>query len=115
MPRTHRIMFLRDSYTVVDGKLRPGRPIGCIAIKVVPSNNTAIYQLSVVNPLDAFDRKMARQLALGRMVEEPVSVSIPQDFTMHDVSEAVMQDIAQSNRNATRARKAAKLWFKYNY
>jgi hypothetical protein len=100
-----RIMFLRnESY----------RPVGCIAITVNRHSKTASYQFSVLNPADNFDRKIARQLAIGRLVEQPIDVYISNNASMHDISESVMVDLAFSERAPTRAIKAAKLWLQYN-
>lgn len=101
-----RIMFLRDvNY----------KPCGCIAITVNRGNNTAQFQVSVLNPIDRFDRKVARQLALGRMLEVPITVSIPANASMHDITEAVMAHIFDNKTKfPARAVKGAKLWLHYN-
>jgi hypothetical protein len=78
-------------------------------IKLNRHNNEAQYQLSVLNPADRFDRKVARQLALGRLTEAPMQVNLPKNATMHDISRAVMEDISKRNL-PTRAVKSAKFW-----
>lgn len=102
MIQNTRIQFLRDSQF---------RPVGCLAINLDLRNHRLTYQMSVLNPADRFDRKVARQLALGRLVEAPVSVPLPRgkEFTMHDISEVVMRHVANSKAPG-RARKAAKMW-----
>jgi hypothetical protein len=100
-----RIMFLRTpNYS----------PCGCVAIKLDRRLNTASYQLSVLNPQDYFNRAVARQLARGRLMECPLFVSIPEEATMYDVSEAVMTDIFVNPTLPTRARKSARLWLATN-
>lgn len=96
-----RFMFLRD---------RKRHPVGCIAFQVNRTNNTISYQLSVLNPVDDFKRKLARHLALGRMVETPITLSLsnPMDG-MHEITMCIMKDILASNA-ASRAVKAARLW-----
>jgi hypothetical protein len=104
----HRIQFLRDA---------KGQPVGCVAIRVrqVTVKRTLIeYQYSVLNPLDRFDRRLARQLALGRMVEAPYTATVGASPSRHDISEAVMENIATDQGAPTRARKAAKLWLSWN-
>jgi hypothetical protein len=105
----HRIMYLRD---------RNGNPVGCIAIKLhrhVEYDRCLVeYQVSVLNPLDRFDRATARQLALGRMVEAPLTVRVPADPTMFEVSSEVMRDIVSDSGQPTRARDAAKRWLRNN-
>lgn len=109
-------MFLRERYylnpethTVV-----AGNPVGAVAIKVHKNGRSAEYQVSVLNPLDRFDRAIARQLALGRLAEAPFTVRIPTNASMDDITRAVMTDIADDNNAVSRARKAAKLWLKWN-
>lgn len=97
-----RIMFLRNSdYT----------PCGCVAISIDRRNHRIDYQYSVLNPLDKFDRKMARHLALGRLVECPISTPLCRnsEVNMHIISEGVMEHLANSNA-PKRAVRAAKLW-----
>lgn len=96
----YRIQFLRD---------RHNHPVGCVVIKTNRHNNTAQYQLSVLNPADRFDRKVARQLALGRLTEAPLSVTLSKNANMHDITRAVMTDLI-NQKSPTRAVKAAKLW-----
>lgn len=91
-----------------------GHPVGCLAIQLNRSNGTASYQLSVLNPRDRFNRAVARQLALGRLLEEPLKVSVHSEATMHDISEAVMKDIVAYKDAPARAVKSAKLWLRDN-
>lgn len=97
-----RIMFLRDANY---------RPVGCMAISIDSRNHRLNYQYSVLNPVDKFDRKMARHLALGRLVETPITVPLPRngEVSMHLISECVMAHLAGSNA-PSRAVKAAQLW-----
>ena len=104
---SRRIMYLRSSN---------GHPVGCIAISVDRNSSSVQYQLSVLNPQDNFDRAVARQLAIGRLVEDPISVRIRKNANMHDISLAVMDDIAYNGKGLlpSRAIKAAKLWMHNN-
>lgn len=99
-----RIMYLRDANYF---------PVGCVAITLNRHKNTVEYQLSVLNPQDRFDRKVARQLALGRLVEAPVTVVLSGHATMHEISLAVMKSIVSLNSAPSRAVKAAKTWLKW--
>jgi hypothetical protein len=106
----HRIQYLRDS---------KGQPVGCVAIKIKTavgrSNGVTLvtYQMSVLNPLDRFDRRMARQLALGRLTEAPLTTTIDHvSPTRREVSLAVMSDIKNDSSAPARARKAASLWLR---
>jgi hypothetical protein len=100
-----RIMYLRDS---------SDRPVGCLAIRLIRSRGVAEYNYSVQNPVDNFERAMGRQLAIGRMVEAPLSVRISKNVDMHQVSLAVMTDLSSTKGAPTRAVKAAQQWLKNN-
>lgn len=101
-----RVMFLRNY---------AGTPIGCVAIVLHRSQGVVEYQTSVLNPVDRFNRAVARQLAYGRLVEQPLSVPVKKECSMHDVSYAVMSGIASNPNLPSRAIKAAKLWLANNY
>ena len=99
---SHRIMFLRDS---------KNQPVGCVAISNIKNESRLTYQVSVLNPHDKFDRKMARHLAIGRLVEMPIQVHLDEAHkkTMHEITTEVMYDLAAS-KLPTRAKKAAQMW-----
>lgn len=99
----YRVMYLRSS---------DGRPVGCVAMLVNRDTGVAQYQLSVLNPADYFDRKVARHLALGRLLEQPKAVSMLKNASMHDVSRDVMTALVNGKNTPARALKAAKLWLK---
>lgn len=101
-----RTMFLRD---------KSGRPVGSLAISI-NSCNQVEYQLSVVNTkLDTFDRDLARGLALGRLVENPIVVRLPQSrLNLYNINRAVMTNLSRRKGAPSRAVKAARLWLKDN-
>lgn len=101
----HRVMYLRSM---------DGQPVGCLAIVVDRANETASYQLSVLNPADRFNRKVARQLALGRLLEVPRTVGVRKNATMHDISRAIMKHLIAVKETPTRAVKAAKFWLTWS-
>jgi hypothetical protein len=98
-------MYLRD---------RNYQPVGCIAIRLNPRTQFVEYGVSVLNPVDKFDRKVARQLALGRLVEAPETLLVPRNPTIHVISLAVMRDLSTRKLVPGRAARAAKLWLQYN-
>jgi hypothetical protein len=102
---SRRIMYLRSE---------TGHPVGCLAIQMNRHDSVISYQLSVLNPSDRFNRAVARQLALGRLLEEPLKVKLSREATMHDISEAVMRDILAYKDAPSRAIKAARLWIRQN-
>lgn len=97
-----RIMYIRDTNWA---------PFGAVVIKVDRSHRRAHYQLSVLNPNDGikFDRHEAQRRAMARLIDTPITVSIPKDATQHDISMAVMTDIVDSDA-PSRARRFARMW-----
>jgi hypothetical protein len=104
---SNRVMYLRDA---------KGLPVGCVAIRVSRGNRLSLvdYQISVLNPKDKFDRAVARDIALGRLAKKPLEVPVSLDPSMHQVTEAVMIDIAEYEGSPGRAVRAALLWLKNN-
>jgi hypothetical protein len=106
-----RVMYVRDS---------SWNPIGAIVISAEHNKQRAEYQLSMRNPEDAidpstgrkraFDRRHARLLAMERLVDDPITVRLPKNANQHDISMAVMKDIATSRTAPSRAVKFAKMW-----
>lgn len=102
---SHRVMYLRDKHY---------QPHGCVAIQINPRTQFVEYNISTLNPADRFDRKVARELALGRMLLEPETLRVPRNPSLHDISIAVMRDLACSKTAPSRAVKSAKLWLDHN-
>ncbi len=101
----YKIMFLRSK--------DHNHPVGCIAIRLrgIKHDNVDIqYQLSTLSPTDRFDRKLARQLALGRLIESPITVSNVNASTIHHLVKAIMQHISESFVFPKRSKAAAKHW-----
>src|SRR5271166_6024690 len=103
-----RFMFLRD---------KNNQPVGCLAF-MFDRPNHIVYGMSVLNPKDKFNRAIAREVAMLRMnmAERYRGIAFGESLhTMHEVSKAIMQDVAFDNERApARARKAAKLWLVNN-
>lgn len=95
-----RFMFLRDS---------KDQPVGCLAIKLNSTTSSLNYQLSVLNPSDKFNRKLAREIALGRLVNAPVELKCA-DNSMHFITLQIMNDLSKNAKAPARAVRAAKLW-----
>jgi hypothetical protein len=83
-------------------------------MRVIPKQHRIEYQISVLNPLDRFDKPVARQLALDRLGECPFAVALPKFHNTHLISETVMRAIRDGSGLPTRARKSAKLWLRKN-
>lgn len=98
-----RIMFLRD---------QANQPQGCIALTVSPDEQFAYYRLSVLNPVDRFNREISRSIAIGRLVQGGIPVRLAKPLNMHSISRAIMEDIIKAPSTPTRAIKAAKHWLR---
>lgn len=106
MKSGYRVMFLRDANR---------QPVGCLAIGLTRSQRTAKYQVSVLNPIDKFDRGLARQIALGRLVESPFTVLLSgATVDIHSISKEVMTHLSQNGDVPARANKAARRWLANN-
>jgi len=107
MNKNYRFMYLRDSYE----PLKKSAPIGCIVIGLTDNKQRVTYQVSVCNPTDEFDRASGRQLALGRLIEKPRTLTVGvRNPTMHDITREVMIDLERAAGVPMRARKAATKW-----
>lgn len=104
---SNRVMYLRDN---------KNNSVGCVSILVHPVTKLVEYQFSVVNmKQDVFNREVARGLALGRLVEAPIVVSMQhKHVNMYNISQAVMKNLSRRKGAPSRAVKAAKLWLKKN-
>jgi hypothetical protein len=97
-------MFLRD---------RSNQPVGCLAIELTRSRKSAKYQVSVLNPVDKFDRSLARQIALGRLVEDSFTAPLStKDVDMNQISTDVMTSLSKNKFVPSRASRAAARWLK---
>jgi len=100
--KDYRVMFLRDTNN---------HPVGCVAMQLFVDK--VYYQLSTLNPNDDFDRRMARHLAIGRLVEAPFTVHVNKS-NIHDTVRAVMMHLIGNDALPKRSRLSAKRWVKEN-
>ena len=97
-----RFMYLRNS---------AGVPEACVAYRVDESfgSGHVSFGLSVHNPADKWDRKVARYMAAGALLLEPTFTFVADnDRTTNAVATAV----ATLGGFPTRAKKAAKIWLR---
>ena len=97
----YRFMFLRTD---------KGVPVACVAMKLSKSGEVT-YAVSTQHPKDRFNRKVARELALGRLVSKPETVKV-NTVSMHEVSRAVVSNLLVKDSTPTRTYMAAKKWLK---
>lgn len=100
MEKNYRIMFIRGSNN---------HPVGCLALKF--NNGSVDYQVSTLNPVDRFNRPVARQLALGRLLEAPITITT-NNSNIHDVVRSVMNHVINNKTVPNRTRKAAANWMR---
>lgn len=106
----HRIQYLKDEN---------GRYVGCIALQEHSAHRgskTVLveYRISTANPTDTFDKDVARQLALGRLIEAPYTVRVRAGANMYEISAIIMKDIASDSTAPSRTRRAARNWLRQN-
>lgn len=105
MSSNYKIMFLRGSNNF---------PVGCVAFSTSKNGSGAVtinYQVSTLNPSDEFNRRVARQLAIGRTVEIPISISMSGHNTSYnEVVTAIMKDMMNRPEVPNRSRSAAIKW-----
>lgn len=99
MNSKYRIMFLRRENN---------HPIGCLAMHLNGDGEVS-YQVSTLNPVDSFNRKLARQLALGRLLEFPITIST-KGRSVHDITKDVLRDLIKDKSFPSRTRSAATRW-----
>lgn len=97
-----RVVFLRD---------KNRNPVGCVAMQVSKNKKAIRYQLSTCNPIDKFDRALARQLALGRLLDKPLTLKSALPLkSLHNVTAMVMEKLALDSSTPNRSQKAALRW-----
>ena len=87
----HHIHYIRNAN---------GVPVGCVAFRDVYGKDTLIhveYGFSVHNPSDTWNRKLARQIAIGRMVESPFRIKGDPTWNISRTIQEVVMDISRQN------------------
>ena len=81
-----RYFYLRDV---------AGSPVGCIAAMYFAKAKCAKYGVSTRNPQDRFDRKVARELAAGRLAIDPAEVDLTAEETInyHTITRHILKDV----------------------
>lgn len=90
------------------------QPVACIAVAFDRKRSTVSYNLSVLNPLDRFDRDVARDLAVGRLCRDPVKLDLSDtnEINSHVITRSILKDMLSWDTDLlpSRARKAGKRW-----
>jgi len=90
-------------------------PIACVAVMFEPNTKQLIYGISTLNPSDTFNKKVARDLAVGRLVQKPsrLTLHIPKhEITAHEITRRVLKDLLMWGHEElpNRTRKGAQKW-----
>lgn len=104
-----RYIYLRDTKR---------QPVACLAILYSAKNKKVAYGLSVLNPQDRFNRKVARELAAGRLAlyGNYLDLSEVPEINCHVITRRILTDLLtwEHEELPGRARKAAKRWLLAN-
>lgn len=94
-----RIRYLRA--------VKSDNPAGCIAYAVSPDKTKIFYQVSVVAPPDQFSRKIAREIAIGRLKTNPAIIEMNPGSS---ATMSIMEHLRSNKDVPGRARKVARHW-----
>lgn len=91
-----RYFYLRD---------RHDQPIACVAAMYFQKDKRLSYGLSVRNPLDHFNRKVARELAAGRLAlyGVPLDLSDEPEVNCHTITRRILKDLLYTNQLSSKA------------
>jgi hypothetical protein len=84
-----RTMYLRDE---------THHPVGCVVTLLSPDHKTVAYQLTGRHPQDAYDRKVGRNLAIGRLITDPIILSLEEsEVKRYNIVRVVLLDIVSNS------------------
>lgn len=91
-----RYFYLRD---------RHDQPIACVAAMYFQKDKRLSYGLSVRNPLDHFNRKVARELAAGRLAlyGVPLDLSDEPEVNCHTITRRILKDLLYTNQLSSKS------------
>jgi hypothetical protein len=92
-----KIFYLRD---------RTGLPVTCVVSGMKLSG--IVFAVSTYNPIDVFSKRIAREVATGRLAKEGGEHLC----AGNNVKQRLVRQIAVNDKLPTRTRLAAKLWLK---
>jgi hypothetical protein len=72
--------------------------IACIASNIDLEKKELSYQVSICNPVDVFDKPIARQLAIGRLVEKPIKFTFNGELNAFAISKLILNHILSSQQ-----------------
>lgn len=98
-----RYMYLRN---------RKNFPVACVATKLNCKENKIEYGFSVHNPEDQFDKRVARAEADKRLLNNTFSAEWSPDFSAHENTKSVLNDLLKQDNIPLMLRVAAKSWLK---
>lgn len=81
-------------------------PVACVASELM--GDAVLFAISTYNPLDRFDREMARKVATGRLASKKVLGIVPANEQR--IKERIVKAIAGNDQIPARTVRAAKYW-----
>jgi hypothetical protein len=84
-------------------------PVACLAIKA--DGPDSAYQVSTWSKKDRFDKTVARNVAEGRLVKNPIPVDLA-DSNFHETARKIVRAVVENSELPNRARSAAKKFLK---
>ncbi len=102
---TFRFLYLQD---------RKNQPVACIAMCYNKTKSDVKVGVSTTHPIDrrTYKKEVARALAVGRAVLEPITVMIvpSSDLTTHDILYDVVSHLYNKKLVPTRVKNSIKAW-----
>lgn len=80
-------------------------PVACVASEL--DEDQVKFAVSTHNPLDPFNREMARKVAIGRLTHNKLVGKVP---AVPGIKERIVSQIAMDEKLPTRTVKAANYW-----
>lgn len=100
-----RFIYLRDQNK---------QPHACVAVAFNKKTKQVVYALSSLNPMDKFNREVARDLAVGRLLQRgnELDLSDLENPDCHTITRVILKDLLTLDNDdlPSRARKLAKRW-----
>ena len=100
-----RYIYLRDTNNA---------PVSCLATALNKDKKKVLYAVSVLNPQDRFNRGVARDIAVGRLITAHVEIDLSdvEELNCHIITRRILTDLLTWDHSELpgRARKAAKKW-----
>lgn len=107
-----RFLYLREKPTRENDR---GFPIACVAMRVDRNTNTVSYGVTTCHASDQknwFSRKHGRELAVGRLMLNQNTLTLPKNkyHNFHDITWMLLVALQQDKSVPRKTQKAIKRW-----